>query len=1465
MCRHAGLRCGRRAGRPTASVLPAAAILTAAIAGLAAHGALAAAYGEVDPGGAGAGPWPGALAAATHAHLPARDLPGGGGGDATAFAPGAVAANATHMFVADAAAGQIRIFDVTVAAATAAAAAGSPPPPQPPLRQAGAYPVEGSPYGVAVNGTGHLFVSVPAAGRVFVLGPGGSPAGELLPAAGNGGPAGPMRWPAGVAAGPDGRVYVAERNAGRVLVFDGGGAQIGAIGQGGAGRLLAPSDVAVNGTGHVLVADTAANAVQAFGAGGAHAGTIAVPPLGGAAGTPHGVAALGGGLYVASLLQGAVHVHNGSGWSAQPARLQYAPAAALQPRPLSVAAGPGGLLLVADGANARAALFAPNGTLRAGVAGPGAGASAGPGGAPPLLPVDAAAAAAAGAGAGALYVSDAGSGGVVAYSFDPASGSYERLWMSGAGARGGLSGPPAGIAVDGSGRVLVAHRGGPGADASIRILSPRDGSPAGALPAGGPGARPAGIAVGPSGLVAVADPATAAVRLIAANGTQAGLIGGLDDPADVAFLSDGAVVVAERGSHEVRAFSVGAGGAGEGGPPLYGGPEGTAVASFGLGPGGVFLPEAVAVDSGDRIMVADSGGPAHGRRVQVFDYAGRLVSGFDAAGGPAAGPAQNRSGQAGPAAGMPYSPAGLGVAPDGTVLVADPAAVPPRPGAVRAFGPLDSQAPRAVSFGMAGGAPGHAPLAAGVHLGPYSLVAANVTFSEPVVVRPPPMARGGQGQPPAGAGGAGPAQPPSLALGLATNRSSAAAAASDEFCGGAGAGGAGRALYASGSGTASLLFSYTVLEGDRATAVDYESADPIDARGSSITDAAGNRAVLSMPAAPGAPGSFSASARVPVNGSAGTFLDAGLLTANASSAGARAAGLAACDFNVGLASSGAAGPFLRLAAVEVPDVAAAASQPGQGGGRATAAMPELAWQALRGAHDSGRGPAVYVTTLRDAALATPAGRSPSSSAAGYALDEGLLVVASASSAPSLSARNDSLYRLVPDDAHLAYALARAWGPEIDALFPIIQADMYGEPAPSRAGAAPLEHGLYGLMLGHLRDTGIVVGGVEAGHLNYDRTKRAEFNFTSPHAGWAADAARLELELALLRGQVGADRVAVVYLGSAAEYVRLAEHAASLPGLSGVRWLAAGDVARSPLVEGSAAAASLAASTGLDALSFDTATAPAAAAAPSPSAPSAAAAGRVDRAVGPALDEAVLAYSSYDAVQVLGRAAAAAAAAAEEAAAAAGPQAEQDGGPQPPSPPPPPGAQAVARHMAAAALGHSGALGALRLDAAGDLGLPRTYGVWGINGDTGKWERASLEHGIEVCSVGIARQVLDFGTVSARSASAAARQTLVNTGSLDLAWVAIEAGDWKVHDGSGAVLSTLPAHLTEYVDLSARAQSAAAARFAPLPDDPARAAIVARGLEPIGEADVLLRLNLRPVQSLDGGDLSQTMSYLASCG
>ena len=1489
------------AGRPgtaalaaAAAVLAASAVAAAALAGTAAPCAPAECLWGL-PAAAAAATENG-TAAETHVHLPARDLPGGAA--LAGFAPGAAASNATHMFVADAAGGQILVFE---------AADGSAP------RRTAALAVSGSPYGVAVNDSGHVFASDPAAGRVVVLAPNGSLAGELLPAAAAGGgsdPASPMDWPAGLAAGPDGRTYVAERNAGRVLVFGGSGEQIGEIGTGGPGRLLAPSDVAVNGTGHVLVADTAANAVQAFDAGGSHAGTIAVPSLDGEAGSPHGVAAAGGTLYIASLVQGAVHMHSGSGWSAEPARLWHSQAAGgdgggdgdapapapppqhqLRPRPLSVAAGPGGMLLVSDGANAQAALFAPDGTLRYALAGSEDGAPPRPGGDAPLRPVDAAAAAAAagsGAGAGTLYISYAGSGAaaVAAYSFDPASGSYGRLWTAGGGDGGGGGtghGPsePAGIAVDASGRVLVADRGGRGGAPSVRILLPGDGSQAGALPVGGPGSRPAGIAAGPSGMIAVADPPAGAVRLLAANGTEAGLIGGLDDPVDVAFMSDGAVVVAERGSHRVRVFDPaagggnggggggggnggggggggngGGGGGGQNGMPAHGGRSAADVASFGLGPGGVFLPEAVAVDAGDRILVADSGGEAHGgRRVQVFDYAGRLVSVFGASGEP--GAARPQGGLV-PGAGMPYSPAGLGVAPDGTVLVSDPAAGPPGRGAVRVFEALDSQPPSVVSFGMAGGGPGYAPLAAGSAAGPYSSIAANVTFSEPVVVRPP----------------AQPQRPPSLALGLDANRSSAAA--SDEFCGGGPDAAPGLALYESGSGTASLLFGYTVLEGDHAAAVDHASTRPIDARGSSITDRAGNRAGLEMPAAPGAPGSFSASVRVPVNGSAGAFVDVGLLVANASSAGARAAGLAACELNRGLAApaaspaaSPAAGPFLRLAAVEAP-AASAAHLAGAPVPPGTAAWPAL--QALRGAHDSGRGPSLYVTTLPDAALATPTGISRSSSAAGYALGEGLLLAAAASSAPSLSAGNDTLHRLVPADDHLAYALAREWGPEIDVLFPIIQSDMYGEPAASRQGAAPFAHGLYGLLLGHLRDTGVVVGGVEAGHLNYDRTKRAEFNFTSPYHGWEAGAARLELELALLRGQVGADRVAVLYLGSAAEYVRLAEHAAPLPGLSGVRWLAAGDVARSPLVEESDAAASLAASTGLSALSFDPGTGSAGTAEGRSGGsggivgPTAAAL-RIDRLVGPSLDEEVLSYSAYDAVQVLGRAVSAAARADAAAAVpdAADPNAS-DAEPAAAAHPPAPNAQAVSRHMAAAALGHAGALGKLRLDDAGDLDMPRTYGVWAMDGATGRWARSSLEHGIETCSVGVANQELDFGSVTARAASAAARQTLVNTGSLDLAWVAIEAGDWRVLDGSGAVLSTLPASLTEYVDLSAPAAStAAAARFAPLPDDPARAATVARGLEPIGEADILLRINLRPVESLGGSGLVQSMSYAASCG
>ena len=1303
------------------------------------------------------------------------------------------------MFVADAGGGRVLVVEI---GAGGGASAGLPP------RPAAALAVGGSPYGVAANATGHLFVSDPASGRVAVLGPGGEPAGELPAGPG----AGTMDWPAGVAVGPDGRVYVAERNAGRVLVFGAGGGAGGepaAISQAGpAGRLLAPAGVAVGGSGELYVADAAADAVHVFGPGGLHLRTIEVPPLGGARGSPHGVAVdpRSGTLYVASLLQGALHAYGASGEpAAAPAALaprQGAAPDAAQPRPLSVAVRGDGLLLVADAANGRAVLAHPNGTVHSVAAGrPAGGAGIGA----PFAPADAAAGPGPG---GAAYVADAGSGTVSAYAPGPPGGPPRVLWTS-AGGGGGA----AGVAVDGSGRVIVSGSGA-GGGIEVRALSAADGSPAGAPYAGGGAGsgRPAGVAAGPSGEVAVADPAAGAVRLVGAGGSPLGAIAGLDDPVDVAFTPGGSVVVAERGAHAVREFGAGPGGWASPGPART-------VASFGLGDGGVFMPEAVAVDGGGRIIVADSGGAAaQGPRVQVFDYAGRPVSRIG-------------GGWEGAAYG---APAGLGAAArGGTVLLAGPAAG----GSVRALAALDSDAPAVASLGIAwaGGAR---------TLGPYAEVAANVTFTEPVVVRTAPRPAASAGA--AGEGAASPG-PPTLALGIAGG-GGRAALASDEFCGP----GNGTASYSSGNGTASLLFAYTVLPGERAAALGRAPAGPVAAGGSSITDLAGNRAALSMPAAQGGPTAGPAGA-VEVNGSAGAFLPVGLLVADASAADSRAAGLAACDLNREAAAAGSSGPFLALAAVEAPG-ALDADAPGNWADRRAAG----ALGALRDSHGGGRGPSMYVTTLPDEALATPAGPMPNSTAVGYADGRGLLLVATAaSSAPSLSASGGGnasggmLYRAAAGGAHLAHALSAAIGPEIDVLLPIVQTDAFGEPAPARGAAAPFSHGLYGLVLGHLRDAGGIVDGFDAGLLNYDRTRRAEFNFTAPHGGWGPDAAALDLNLALLKGQVGDGRAAVLYLGSAAEYVRLAEAAAGLPALSGTRWLAAGGVAASPLVEESAAASSLAASTGLEAVAFGVGgggVRGAAAGSAVEGYEAAAAAARVDSVVGPAQGEAARAYSAYDAVQVLGRAAALAAE-------AAGGGADGEGGGGIPAAAVP-SARAVSLAMGDAALAYRGALGNVRLDAAtGDLDLPITHDVWRMG--PGGWERASVKRGIDSCSVSLAAPDLDFGPVKARAASAPARQSIANTGTLELVGVALSPGEWSAEGGEGP---PLPARLTEYVD-----ESAPAARFAPAAGGPSGAAVVARGLEPAEESGLLLRLNLRAVQSLGGaGEMSQAMTYTASC-
>lgn len=81
---------------------------------------------------------------------------------------------------------------------------------------------------------------------------------------------------------------------------------------------------------------------------------------------------------------------------------------------------------------------------------------------------------------------------------------------------------------------------------------------------------------------------------------------------------------------------------------------------------------------------------------------------------------------------------------------------------------------------------------------------------------------------------------------------------------------AGNATYASGSGTSTLTFNYTVAEGQSATDLDYTGTTALSLNGGSISDAAGNNATLTL-ASPGSPTSLGANSALVINGTRPTI------------------------------------------------------------------------------------------------------------------------------------------------------------------------------------------------------------------------------------------------------------------------------------------------------------------------------------------------------------------------------------------------------------------------------------------------------------------------------------------------------------------------------------------------------------------------------------------------------------------
>jgi hypothetical protein len=72
------------------------------------------------------------------------------------------------------------------------------------------------------------------------------------------------------------------------------------------------------------------------------------------------------------------------------------------------------------------------------------------------------------------------------------------------------------------------------------------------------------------------------------------------------------------------------------------------------------------------------------------------------------------------------------------------------------------------------------------------------------------------------------------------------------------------ATYTSGSGSNTLIFSYTVQAGDNSADLDQVASSALELNGASIKDAAGNNAILTL-AAPGAPGSLAANAALVID------------------------------------------------------------------------------------------------------------------------------------------------------------------------------------------------------------------------------------------------------------------------------------------------------------------------------------------------------------------------------------------------------------------------------------------------------------------------------------------------------------------------------------------------------------------------------------------------------------------------
>ena len=214
-----------------------------------------------------------------------------------------------------------------------------------------------SPWGVAVDDDGFLFVADSRTSRLVRISPDGF---ELLTIVGDA--SGLLSRPKGVAIGPDGLLYVVDGGNRRIRVFTRDGDLRNSWGGRGSGpgQFNAPRGIALDADGFVYVADGFNDRVQKFGSDGSFVGawgSRGSEP--GEFSTPNGIAVGPAGMvYVADTFRDRVQVFTPEGEF-----VRFAATAPEVRNPVGVAVDQAERVYVTEEADHRVAVFEPDGAL----------------------------------------------------------------------------------------------------------------------------------------------------------------------------------------------------------------------------------------------------------------------------------------------------------------------------------------------------------------------------------------------------------------------------------------------------------------------------------------------------------------------------------------------------------------------------------------------------------------------------------------------------------------------------------------------------------------------------------------------------------------------------------------------------------------------------------------------------------------------------------------------------------------------------------------------------------------------------------------------------------------------------------------------------------------------------------------------------------------------------------------------